>query len=120
MFSRAYLLSVVIVLALCCVARAQGEPKRVSVAVLEMGSGPTAARVSERLAKLLVEVGAHADLKFSMLDRDMTRAAARGAGYSGSLNMTTAEARSLGASVGCDFYVTGDAQTIRRSSSTRP
>src|SRR5205085_5743416 len=29
-------------------------------------------------------------------------------------------ARSLGASIGCDFYLTGDAQTVRRNSSTRP
>jgi protein TonB len=34
--------------------------------------------------------------------------------------MTLAEARALGAAVGCDFYVTGDAQTLRRSASARP
>jgi len=106
--------------ALCCVARAQDKPKRVSIAVLELGTSQTASHVSERVAKLFAEVGARAELKFSALDRDMTRAAARGAGYTGSLNMTLAEARSLGASIGCDFYVTGDAQTIRRSSTARP
>jgi TonB family protein len=90
----------------------------VSVAVLDMGATATAARASERVAKLLAE--SRAGLRLALLDRDMARAAARGAGYAGSLNMTLAEARSLGASIGCDFYVTGDAQTIRRSSSTRP
>jgi TonB family protein len=120
MFRRACLLFVVFLSALCSFARAQGEAKRVSVAVLELGSTPTAARVSERVAKLLSEAGARGGLKLSVLDRDMTRAAARGAGYAGSLNMTTAEARSLGASVGCDFYLTGDAQTIRRTSTARP
>jgi len=132
MFRRSCLFFVVSLYALCCVARAQTEagsgqsairnPQSaiVRVAVLELGTGQTAARVSERLAKLLTEAGSRAELKFSVLDRDMTRAAARGAGYTGSLNMTLAESRSLGASIGCDFYVTGDAQTIRRTSSTRP
>jgi TonB family protein len=92
----------------------------VRVAVLELGEGATAARVSERIAKLLSEASAGEGRRLLVLDRGMSRAAARGAGYAGSLNMTLAEARSLGASIGCDFYVTGDAQTVRRSSSTRP
>jgi TonB family protein len=104
--------------AMCSAALAQGEAKRVSVAVLDMGASATAARASERVAKLFAE--SRAGLRLALLDRDMARAAARGSGYAGSLNMTLAEARSLGASIGCDFYVTGDAQTIRRSSSSRP
>ena len=50
----------------------------------------------------------------------MSRAAANGAGYRGSLNLTLAEARDIGAAIGCDFFVTGDAQTIRRSRSAAP
>jgi len=118
MFRRACLLSVVFLSALCSVASAQGPAGRVRVAVLDMGTSATAARASERVAKLLAE--SRAGFRLSLLDRDMARAAARGAGYAGSLNMTLAEARSLGASIGCDFYVTGDAQTIRRSSTSRP
>src|ERR1700749_502629 len=117
-FRRACLSSAVLLFALCAFARAQGPTKRVSVAVLEMGASETAARASERVAKLLAE--SRAGLRLAVVDRDMSRAAARGAGYAGSLNMTLAEARALGASIGCDFYVTGDAQTIRRSSSERP
>lgn len=117
-FRRACLSSAVLLFALCAAASAQGEARRVSVAVLEMGTGATAARASGRVAKLLAE--SPAGLRLAVVDRDMARAAARGAGYAGSLNMTLAEARSLGASIGCDFYVTGDAQTIRRSSSARP
>jgi TonB family protein len=94
-------------------ARAQG---RASVAVLDMGAGPTASRAAERLAKLLA--GGAPGL--AVLDRGMSGAAARGVGYAGSLNMTLAEARALGSAVGCDFYLAGDAQTIRRSSSERP
>src|SRR5919206_2111384 len=120
MFRRACILFVVFLSAPCLVARARGESRRVNVAVLEMGAGATAERVSGRVAKLLAESGAQGSFRVALLDRDMSRAAARRAGYAGSLNMTLADARSLGASIGCDFYVTGDAQTIRRSSSARP
>jgi len=101
------------------------ETRRVSVAVLDMGDGQTAARVAERLAKLIAsrELPAPHEpkgTKFAVLDRGMSTAAARGVGYAGSLNMTLDEARALGAAVGCDFYLAGDAQTIRRSSSARP
>jgi TonB family protein len=66
------------------------------------------------------KAGVNGETRLSLLDRDLARAAARGTGYSGSLNLTLAEARSLGAAIGCDFYLTGDAQTVRRSASERP
>jgi TonB family protein len=55
-----------------------------------------------------------------ILDRDQSRAAARGAGYAGSINLSLSEARDLGAALGCDFFVLGDAQTLRRSPSAGP
>ncbi len=58
--------------------------------------------------------------EFDIIDPDQTRAAARGAGFEGSLNLTLQQARDLGAAMGCDFYFIGEAQTVRRSSSTRP
>lgn len=57
---------------------------------------------------------------FKILDFGLTRAAARGSGYKGSLNLALAEARDLGASIGCDFYVLVQAETLRRSSSAKP
>jgi TonB family protein len=90
----------------------------IRVAVLDLGATQTGERVSERMTKLLSGAAGRANI--ALLDRGLGRAAARGAGYAGSLNMTLAEARSLGASIGCDFYMTGDAQTIRRSASSRP
>jgi len=92
----------------------------VRVAVLDLGAAQTGMRVSERLTKLLSGAGASGQTKVALLDRGLGRAAARGVGYAGSLNMTLGEARSLGASIGSDFYLTGDAQTVRRSSSSRP
>src|SRR3712207_7906928 len=55
--------------ALCTFARAQGETKRVSVAVLDMGATATAARASERVSRLLVE--SRAPVRLALLDRDM-------------------------------------------------
>jgi TonB family protein len=94
------------------------ETRRVTVAVLDMGSTPTGARVTERVAKLLAPLDT--ETKLVVLDRGMSAAAARGGGYAGSLNLTLEEARSLGSALGCDFFLVGDAQTIRRSSSERP
>jgi TonB family protein len=132
MFRRTCLSFVVLLSALCVGARAQTAARSIEpailnpqssvvrVAVLDMGATDTASRASERVAKLLEESGGRGGLKLALLDHGMARAAARGAGYAGSLNMTLAEARSLGASIGCDFYLTGDAQTIRRTSTARP
>lgn len=116
----------------------------VHVAVLDLGATETGARATERLSKRLAAAGVkgeadaggngetnasvkgemnasvNREAKLSLLDRDLARAAARGTGYRGSLNLTLAEARALGAAIGCDFYLTGDAQTVRRSSSARP
>ena len=50
----------------------------------------------------------------------LSRAAANGIGYSGSLNLTLTEARDLGAALATEFYVIGDAQTLRRSSFKSP
>lgn len=94
----------------------------VRVAVLDFGDGDTGRGVAERVAALLAAGGAMAEEgeRMVLLDGGMSRAAARGIGYGGSLNMTLAEARDLGAAIGCDFYIAGDSQVIRRSSSERP
>src|SRR5579885_1327126 len=92
----------------------------IRVALLDLGKTETAARVSERLTKLLSSPDSAGATHLALLDRGMSGAAARGVGYDGSLNMTLADARDLGTAIGCDFFVIGDAQTIRRSSSARP
>lgn len=92
----------------------------IRVALLDLGKTQTAARVSERLTQLLSAFGSTNATRLVLLDRGMSGAAARGVGYDGSLNMTLADARNLGSAIGCDFFVVGDAQTIRRSSTARP
>ena len=90
-----------------------------SIAVLDFGETEAGRRAAEHVAAALARPG-ESTAKISVLDRGLSRAAARGIGYTGSLNMTLAEARDLGAAIGCDFYLTGDAQTLRRSPSTGP
>lgn len=94
------------------VSSAQETVRRTTVAVLDFGGTETGLRASDRVAQML-----SADARLRILDRDETRAASSGMGYAGSLNMTLAEARDLGASTGADFFITGDAQTLRRSPS---
>ena len=111
------LLRVASILLLACVlapaaVAAQSGAQRVRVAVLDFGRTETGRRAAEALAGALPAEG------FVTVDRDLSRDAARGTGYEGSLNLTLREARDLGAAIDCDFFVTGDAQTLRRSPST--
>lgn len=92
--------------------RAQ-ETKRINIAVLDFGETQTGKLSTEKLFSLLSQ-----EKDFALVDRDLSRAATRGVGYKGSLNLTLEEARDVGAVIGCEFFITGDAQTIRRSPST--
>lgn len=95
---------------------AQDVPaRRTSVMVLDFGATETGRRAADRLSSTL-----STQAELFVMDRDAGRAAAFGSGYRGSLNMTLEEARTLGSAIGSDFYLTGDAQTLRRSPSTGP
>ena len=95
------------------VAPATARP--LTLAVLEFGDSSFGRLAAEKLrSNLKSEPG------LIILDRDQVHAAARGVGYGGSLNLSLAEARDLGASLGCDFFVLGDAQVLRRSPSSSP
>lgn len=90
-------------------------PSATRVALLDLGTSETARKVG-----VLLEHALKSDSSISLVDRELAMAAARGVGYGGSLNMSLDEARNLGTAVGCDFFIVGDAQTIRRSASDRP
>lgn len=94
-------------------ARQQTPTRPLTLAVLDFGD-PTLGRLAaDQLASNLKR-----EASVIVLDRDQVRAAARGAGYTGSMNLSLGEARDLGAALGCDFFVLGDAQTLRRSPSS--
>jgi len=83
------------------------------IAVLDFGDSIVA-----KSARDTVVSGLGAESELNLLDKDQARSAARGSGYLASLNMSVQEARSLGESIGCDYYFIGDVQTLRRSPST--
>lgn len=93
----------------------QNQERRVPVAVLGFGDSGIGRRASETLAANLESVP-----ELLIIDRDQASTAAKGAGHIGSLNMSLEEARGLGAAIGSDYYILGDAQTLRRSPSAGP
>lgn len=94
---------------------AQTGERKTSVSVLDFGTTAIAASVTSKIRTNL-----HALVEFNILDAEMTSAAARGIGYTGSLNMSVVEARDLGAALSSEFFIIGDAQTLRRTSSEKP
>lgn len=94
---------------------AQTISRPVCVAVLDFGESETGRLAAEKFASNLKR-----EPGLSIMDRDQAMAAARGSANWASLNLSRSEARDLGAALGCDFYVVGDAQTLRRSPSTGP
>ncbi len=107
-----------LILPIICIAASgittKTQTRKLKLAVLDFGATETAQRAADTLVRSL-----KAENVLSVMDREESRVAARGIGYAGSLNLTIEEARDLGASIGCDFYLTGDAQTLRRTSSAR-
>lgn len=103
-----------------CVPAFAAQTARVRVAVLDFGETDAGRRAAARVAGSLAPDARPTGATLEIVDRDLARAAARGAGYAGSLNLSLREARDLGAAVDCDFLVVGDAQTVRRSSSSAP
>jgi TonB family protein len=83
--------------------------------VLDFGSSPIAKQAADTLRTKLRSTG-----EVTIADPDLSRAAAKGIGYTGSLNLTVTEARDLGAALATEFYILGDAQTLRRSSFETP
>lgn len=86
-----------------------------TIAVLDFGLASFARDAVDRFSSNL-----KLENTIEIIDRDQARAAARGASYAGSLNLSLTEARNLGTVLGCDFFVLGDAQTLRRSPSSGP
>ena len=94
------------------------QPRPTRLAILDLGKAPTGLRAAAAIRETLQPKDEGRE--FTVIDRDQTTAAASGAGFEGSLNLTTQQARDLGAAMGCDFYFIGEAQTFRRVPSAKP
>ena len=97
-------------------ALSQSRPTR--VAVIRLGDSATAKLVARQIEQLIKPSNDSTD--FAVIDSDQTQAAVNGVGYNGSLNMTLEEARNMASAIDCDFFVTGIAETLRRSPSNSP
>jgi TonB family protein len=93
-------------------ARANQPPV---LSVLDFGSTAIGKQATDTLRTKLRGTG-----DVAVADPDLGRAAAKGIGYTGSLNLSVSEARDLGAALATEFYILGDAQTLRRSSFESP
>ena len=101
-------------LVICPAIDAQVNSRPIEIAVVGFSDSQTARTVAEQISE---SIRAN---QFRIIDSDRARAAANGVGYKGSLNMTREEARNLASAIGCDFFFTGSAQTLRRSPSNSP
>jgi len=113
-FCRAVLLCCIVLLVVLDIG-AQTSARQTTISIVDFGSSKFAGVATE---KLRLAFKSAKDIFVS--DMELSRAASKGTGYAGSLNMSIGEARDLGAALGSDFYVLGDAQTLRRSSSSKP
>jgi TonB family protein len=107
--------SLVLVFNVVFFSQAHANQRPTKLGVLDFGSTALGKLVAENLRNRL-----HSNTNIQLVDPGLSAAAARGAGYTGSLNMSTTEARDLGAAVDAEFYLIGDALTLRRSSSQKP
>jgi len=92
-----------------------GQTPPARIAVLKLGPTATGARAADTIRRSILK---DSDNNFALVDSDLAQSAAAGAGYDGSLNLSTDDARDIGAAIGADVYFIGDAQTVRRSPST--
>ena len=110
LFATLCLLTVIVIS-----ASAQSTEMPTRVAVLDFGETSFGKLATEK-----VRTAFRSTPNIQLIDRDLSRAAALGVGYTGSLNLSLPEARNLGAAIETDFYIIGDAQALRRSSSKSP
>jgi len=97
------------------VAQSFAQTPSLRIAVLDFGKTATGRAAVEAIS---LQISNNANVV--SVDPDQARAAAAGIGYAGSLNLSLAEARDLGAAIGCDFFFAGEADTVRRSPSSGP
>jgi TonB family protein len=109
------LVNPVLVLWLFAAAQSNAKAQPPVLSVLDFGSTAIAKQATDTLRTKLRASG-----EVTIADADLSRAAAKGIGYTGSLNLTVSEARDLGAALAGEFYILGDAQTLRRSSFESP
>lgn len=85
-------------------------PVRVAIAGFNESTGKHKAALEAALA-----AGLARDTRVDLIDRARSLPALAGVGYDGSINLSQDEARSLGAAIGCDFFIIGKVDVATRS-----
>ena len=96
-------------------SQSHASPRQTTLSILDFGTTPLGKLTAQNLRNKF-----QSNTDFRLQDPQLCATAARGVGYAGSLNMSISDARDLGAAMDAEFYLIGDAQTLRRSSSTTP
>jgi TonB family protein len=112
---RLIILSTFFFLTTPVIAEPFAQSRLLRIAILDFGKTTTGRIAREAISKRIIESG-----NVMVVDSDQASAAARGVGYQGSLNLSLQEARDLGSAIGCNFFVLGEADTLRRSPSDGP
>ena len=118
MFKKSRLFFAIALAALCALTAGAAPRATTTVAVLDFGDTAASRRAADELWDALKTKQEGAAV--TLTSRGAARAAAKGAGYAGSLNLTLEEARDLSAALGCDFFFTGAADTVPRQPAGRP
>ena len=105
-----------LIFAICVLFLVAGNSyARTSISVLDFGASDFGKLAAEKFRTKFKSSD-----EWMVADADLSRSAAMGFGYEGSLNLTVTEARDLGAALATEFYLLGDAQMLRRSSFEKP
>jgi len=115
MRSLAYIAYIFVTMVMTVASTNAQQQPAIKLGVLDFGTSSQGKLVAERIRSGFRSTGA-----VQLVDPDLSSAAARGVGYSGSLNMSLSDAKDLGSAIDSEFFIIGDAQTLRRSSSTTP
>ncbi|HVF89876.1 MAG TPA: energy transducer TonB [Blastocatellia bacterium] len=111
--SRALLLLALLALPGAGSPQVRERPLRIAVIGLSHPSAGTEAAVSGFEDALEAALGR--DGRAVMTERSLMKPALAGVGYDGSINMSTDEARRVGAAIGCDFFMIGMMDAVTRS-----
>jgi TonB family protein len=100
-------------LAICAIVPSENqtpnEEQTLKIAVLGLAGDQS------REVEAFILEGLRLSGQVALIDRAIVDPAVKASGYNGSINMTIDEARKLGSSVGCDFFIIGKAELVRRS-----
>lgn len=98
-------------------AREQARPIR--IAVIGFSNSAAGAALDASSLDSALEAALRRDGRAVLIERTLMKPALAGVGYDGSINMSTDEARRLGAAIGCDFFVVGLMNAVTLSDRAR-